>query len=75
LRGAIDSLKAADDRLESRLSTLEVNVASKYVTRQEVSDANRDMRQDLRQMRDELLGELRWIKTRLGELDAGKVDK
>ena len=75
LRRSMDFLREADDRMSKRITDLEVSVASKYITRAEISESQKDLRADIRTLRNELINEFKGINAHLTQLDREKVDR
>jgi hypothetical protein len=67
----LDSLEQADEKISSEVHRMEVAMAARFVTREEISSSNREIRVDMRahhEMQMKLMGELR------GALDS-RVDR
>ena len=64
LRGAIDRLKEADDRLSERLNGWQVEVAKEYVRRDEITAQHR-----------EVLAAIQRVESKISALEREKADK
>lgn len=79
LRRTVEALQKTDERLESRLNQIEVRMAEKYLTKEEAAMANRDMREDLKSLRNEIIDKLTGIENyllrRIDTISDKKADK
>lgn len=68
LRNSIDALKKSDDKLHSKIQSLEVKVAENYIQRGEVTTALTQIGSKLDRIESRL-------ESKIASLDHGKVDK
>jgi hypothetical protein len=78
LTNSIDDLRGADKTLGSRIeqqhqklsqqiTDVKVDMARQYVTREEISQGNRDLRTDINNLRAEILAEIRLTRALVNE--------
>lgn len=70
-RKSVEHLQTTDEKLERRVNGIEVKLGEKYVTRQEVADGNKEMRNDIRAMRNEIVDKLNSIEGHV----QGRIDR
>lgn len=75
----ITSLKVADEDLRKELTSFQIGVAEKYVSRSEIADSHRDLRQGMIDIRHDFTSHFRGIQAEMRahfeQLQKNKIDK